>query len=459
MSASLAPVWGKEPLLFFLLGVVLSTCSPLEPSMAKLGCWFVEEAGGSGSVMPSALSQRRAMLLLPPPGRQMKEALLQSELPPEVEHGLAFQLLDPSGTLWNGKDSSAIPLWLGEDPSDTDSISCEINAYVPQEAHVPWAAGLVGQKDCPRSLEKGKWFIATVQHSEAGYGVSSILNEEASWNQDAAASGITTATAVLSVFTRTPQLQSRLGQDVLIDCGFSGPAVPFSVEWRLQFRGAGRVILAYDGAAHRISVAEEGAELFLDPESNNVSLRLTNIGVRHEGTYICTVYLPHLHAQQAMELKVVEPPMVTMRPTLLSVAPSAHAELACEISSYYPPGVSVSWKCRSPIKSPQDPFLETWESGHRQLPDGSYSFTSFARLEAVQPKDHGASYSCHVAHVGLGEAGLKKTVKLSVAGSSGPSSEDAIGLFLLAFVLFGALRVFFKHAFGGKDTAKLEKLE
>ena len=111
--------------------------------------------------------------------------------------------------------------------------------------------------------------------------------------------------AVLSVFSRTPQLQARLGQDVLIDCGFSGPASPFSVEWRLQHGGAGRVVLAYDGAARKVSVAEKGTRLFLDPETNNVSLQLQGVAARQEGTYICTVYLPHLRAQQAMELKVV----------------------------------------------------------------------------------------------------------------------------------------------------------
>ncbi|XP_072843779.2 tapasin isoform X1 [Pogona vitticeps] len=451
-------------LLFLGGAAAMAMASASSPSgaAARVDCWFVEEATGrgGGSVMPGALSQRRALLLLPPPGRRLDQAALESELPPEVEPGLAFQMLDPSGTLWGGSDhSSPRPFWLGSDPSDTEAVSCEINAYIPHEAHVQWAAGLEQGKGCPRSMGQGKWFIATVQNPEAGYGFSSILNEEEAlpWKQEAVAgSRITTTTAVLSVFSRTPQLQARLGQDVLIDCGFSGPASPFSVEWRLQHGGAGRVVLAYDGAARKVSVAEKGTRLFLDPETNNVSLQLQGVAARQEGTYICTVYLPHLRAQQAMELKVVEPPTVTLRPDPLSVPPGAPVELACEVSGFYPQKTSVNWRRKSPGGTPEA-LVETWESGHRQSPDGTYSFTSHARILPVQPQDHGASYSCHVAHPGLAEGGLRKTVKLHVAGSSGPSLEDAIGCFLIAFALFGFLQAFLRRASG--EQKKSEKLE
>lgn len=61
----------------------------------------MEEAGGgrggAGSVMPSDLSQRRALLFLPPPGQRLPDAALEPELPAEVEAGLAFQLLGKAG--------------------------------------------------------------------------------------------------------------------------------------------------------------------------------------------------------------------------------------------------------------------------------------------------------------------------------------------------------------------------
>ncbi|XP_042304926.1 tapasin isoform X2 [Sceloporus undulatus] len=369
--------------------------------------------------------------------------------------------------MW-GRGSGGIskPLWLegGPDPSASSAVTCEVNAYVPQEAHVPWAAGLEEGQGCPRSLEGGKWFIATVQSPQAGYGVSAILHQEPPpplprKERPAAqrtGSVVTTATAVLSVFTRTPRLQSRLGQDVVIDCGFSGPSVRFSVEWRHQHGGAGRVVLAYDGASGRVSVAEEGARLFLDPqEGGNVSLQLQGVGVRHEGTYICTVYLPHMHAQQAAELRVLEPPKVALRPDPLSVAPGANAELACGISGYYPQSVTVVWRHRGPAGDEE--LTSAWESGHHQAPDGTFSFISYIRLPPVQPQDHGITFSCHVAHPALGETPLRKALVLHVAGSSGPSVEDAVGLFLIAFALFGFLQAFSRRVFGEKT--KLQKVD
>uniref|UniRef100_A0A670JKK3 Ig-like domain-containing protein n=1 Tax=Podarcis muralis TaxID=64176 RepID=A0A670JKK3_PODMU len=352
---------------------------------------------------------------------------------------------DPSGALWGGQASATPPPWLSLDASEAES-SCEINAYAPQESHfVPWAEGLEDGGGCPRALERGKWLIASIQAPDAEFGVSSVLHTEEAlpWKQQDGVSSVTTTAAVLSVFTRTPRLESRLGRPAVLHCGFSAPASAFSVEWRHQFRGAGKVVLAFDGASRGVSVAEEGAELLLDAEGGGASLRLWSVAVRHEGTYICTVYLPHLHAQQALEFKVVEPPQVTLRPTTLSVPPGARPQLACEVSGFFPLGASVSWKRRG-SGAPQDAFLDIGDSGHRQAPDGTFSFTSFARLLSVPTEDHGVSYVCHVGHAGLGEAGVKKAVVLHVAGSLGPSLEDAIGLFLVAIVLLGVLRSFFR---------------
>lgn len=108
--------------------------------------------------------------------------------------------------------------------------------------------------------------------------------------------------------------KTRLGDPVTLDCNFwadsSSPLVTsgFSVEWRYQTRGDGRLVLAYDGKADRLAdTHEEGAALDFEGlhKNGNASLILEEAKVRHAGTYICTVYLPYLLAQVAMELEVV----------------------------------------------------------------------------------------------------------------------------------------------------------
>lgn len=121
-------------------------------------------------------------------------------------------------------------------------------------------------------------------------------------------------TVILSVFSKTSNVRSRLGEPVLLDGWFwvdpsstlhgSG----FAVEWRYQFRGEGRLVVAYDGINDRFfETLETGADLDIVGlyKTGNASVVLKEAQVRHVGTYICTIYLPHLMAQVALELEIV----------------------------------------------------------------------------------------------------------------------------------------------------------
>lgn len=119
---------------------------------------------------------------------------------------------------------------------------------------------------------------------------------------------------ILSVSSKTPVVRSRLGEQVLLDCGFwVDPSSPlhgsgFSIEWRYQFRGEGRLVVAYDGKNDRFAeTSETGADIDVTAlyDTGNASLILEEAQVRHSGTYICTVYLPHLLAQVAVDLEIV----------------------------------------------------------------------------------------------------------------------------------------------------------
>lgn len=112
--------------------------------------------------------------------------------------------------------------------------------------------------------------------------------------------------------TKTVSIQSRLGEPVRLDCSFwVDPSSPvsgsgFAVEWRYQFRGRGRVVLAYDGKTDRFTDQDEGASLDVEAlhQRGDASLILQKAEVHHSGLYICTAYLPYLAAQVTMELEV-----------------------------------------------------------------------------------------------------------------------------------------------------------
>ncbi|MGH0160493.1 UNVERIFIED_CONTAM: hypothetical protein FKN15_057566 [Acipenser sinensis] len=209
-------------------------------------------------------------------------------------------------------------------------------------------------------------------------------------------SSLSSLSAVLSVFSHTPVLRSRLGRAARLDCGFSvlpgwqDPGSGFAVEWRYQFRGEGRLVYAYNGQTDRLeerSAQQEEASMDLEAlhRTGNASLLLHNVDVHHRGTYICTVYLPYILAQVAMELEVIV------------------AVEACRgRRGALPPGGSA---------------LRTHPEPRRDL-QGTYICTVYLPYILAQV-----------------------AMELEVIGASGPSIEDAIGLFVVAFLLYGLLKL------------------
>lgn len=122
------------------------------------------------------------------------------------------------------------------------------------------------------------------------------------------------SSVILSVTSKTVSVKSRLGEPTLLDCSFwVDPSSPltgsgFAVEWRYQFRGDGRLVLAYDGKTDRLAdTQEEGVTLDFEElhKRGNASLIMQEAKVRHSGMYICSVYLPYIVAQVTVELEIV----------------------------------------------------------------------------------------------------------------------------------------------------------
>ncbi|XP_029326872.1 tapasin isoform X3 [Mus caroli] len=140
-----------------------------------------------------------------------------------------------------------------------------------------------------------------------------------------------------------------------------------------------------------------------------------------------------------------EAPRVSLTPApIVWAAPGeAPPELLCLASHFFPAeGLEVKWELRGgPGGSSRKVEGKTWLSTIRHHSDGSVSQSGHLQLPPATAKQHGVHYVCRVHHSSLPASGRSADVTLEVAGFSGPSIEDGIGLFLSAFLLLGLLKV------------------
>ncbi|XP_051899639.1 tapasin-like [Pristis pectinata] len=422
--------------------LLLGTCCPLALSQGSapesgtlMDCKFVEEARGKGN-FPGSVDQTEALLLL----RKVSGKEMENEppsgvaVPPDLKPGMFLEVFDYSQVM-------AHPGFRR--PEDLrEKHSCEINKYLPQEATVAWANPLTEDERTP-AYQSRRWLsthLGTWDHSFSVTSLHRVVTEPSTEEEPAPVQ----TSVVLNVFSRTPLVSTRLGQDVLLDCGFTlDRATGFALEWRYQFQGSGHLVYAYNGLQDRVHVAQPGTELLLDllHRWGNASLLIRSVDLRHEGTYICTVYAPNLQSQQAISLKISEPPTPVLRPDPLYLNPGQTQDVLCEVLGYYPLDVSVTWTRRVPGNSSVEHLPNSWLNGHDRNSDGTFNVTS---VISVKPSaaDHGAIYTCHVQHVSV-KGGVSKSLTLKVAGASGPSVEDVLGMLVCAFVLYGVLKLLY----------------
>ncbi|NXH17434.1 TPSN protein, partial [Bucco capensis] len=316
-------------------------------------------------------------------------------------------------------------LWI---PPRRPLLKCELSSTLPTSVGPqPWHPS----PQSPPTLG-GSWWLLAME--SPGYAVSSLLK---------APGAPRSVTASLSIFTLTPELRSSPGSPLDLHCAFVAPPGPFSLEWRHQHQGNGQQLLTYHSATNQVPLATPGVQLLLEGTAGDireVTLRLAPLEIKHQGTFICSIFLPQGEIQQLLEVQVLEPPKVSLHPSPLVVAPGFGAELLCDTSNYFPLEVEVKWqRCSGSSKSLlplEDTLLQTWTSSPHQGANGTFSKSSGARLGPVQPQHHGDVYVCLVSHQALAKP-LRVEVQLEVAGVAGPSIEDMVGLFLLAYILCG----------------------
>ncbi|KAJ8372453.1 hypothetical protein AAFF_G00288980 [Aldrovandia affinis] len=415
----------------YKLSLVALTCAlqAYGTTCPVLECWFVQERSGRGGGVAAGMSQEKSLLFVrtdPDDTRTGSKAAPPTDIVP----ARIYQVTDPGASL------CSTPLHPPE--GSIRKPKCEINPFLPQPSTVQWAAPLTDSAHSPIYLQ-ADWFSASLQGLDGQLRLSSVMRDPTATNKPS---------VVLSVYSRTASVHSRLGAPVVLDCGFwtefSSPlsAVGFSVEWRYQFRGEGHLVLAYDGKSDRLAeTAEEGAELDIAAlhQTGNASLILQEAQVRHSGTYICTVYQPYLLAQVAIDLQITEPPSLSVSPPNPQVLfPGQFLTLQCEASGFAPLPVDLRWEFQG-ADGVVRPLGEGRMSGHRVGSDGTFTQSSWLEVgQAELDLGRGGEVTCVAVHSG----GTRRArVALSVVGAMGPTVEDSMAMVAVALGLYGLIKV------------------
>ncbi|KAK5615169.1 hypothetical protein CRENBAI_004737 [Crenichthys baileyi] len=373
-----------------------------------LSCSLVEERAGLGGMGGGALFTRTpATLVLRdiPVGPDESLDTLTPFVPPLVP--------DPDLILFENKVSwPEIPnagMLLHADCNEQE-VMCEISRYTP------------------RGLEEGSdpaYFMVSLSVEGFDFSTSLILqtlpvgSDQQTLVQNKLSLPLSQAGTLLTkviflVFSNINSVSAPLRGDVLLNCGFKQEEIPLApevcLEWRLQHRGKGRKVLEIktklddtEGATvvhgERKGSSVDGAQVLSE---GNVSMSLTDLKVVDEGTYICTVNLGHFHAQQVIQLHIIQPPQVSLSEEKLFLSKSSPQTLSCRCAKYYPLEAQMEWFFLPPTETEPKLFPNQGSlSSHRQHGDRTFSLSSHI---TVPPSfSPGTKITCRVTHPALDE--------------------------------------------------------
>ncbi|XP_072250119.1 tapasin-related protein [Leuresthes tenuis] len=402
-----------------------------------LSCALVEEGVGLGGMGGGALFTRTpATLVLRDVAVGPDESLeiLTPFVPPSVP--------DPELILFETKASSPeIPnadVLLHADCNEQE-VMCEISRYSPREE---------------QEGSDPAYFMVSLSVEGHEFSSSLILQTltiEKNQSQliqnklglPLSPSGTLLTEVIFLVFSNIKSVSAPLRGHVLLNCGFKQQEIPLSqevsVEWRLQHRGKGQKVLEMKT---ELNDSEENAVVHGERKGSsmnaaqvvregNVSLTLSRLKAVDEGTYICTVSIGHFHAQQVIQLHIIQPPHVSLSVEKLALDKKSSQTLSCHCSKYYPLDAEIEWLFLSPSDTEPEPFKDQGSlSSHRQHGDGTYSLSS--HLTVPPTLSAGTKITCRVSHQAL-EAPLDVSL---IVESPKPDSYWWILGFLIITLLF-----------------------
>ncbi|XP_078064611.1 tapasin-related protein-like [Mustelus asterias] len=426
-------------LLFGVPGVAVVS----EEADVVLDCWYIEDGGGLSAVS-RGFSREKALLVLrnvPVEGNADSATWTDYEVREGDKEHPIFEVIGSEVAIPDGE------ILLHADCEGRE-VTCEISSFETAPA--------TGLDEGSSSVA----FLGGLRVAGSGLGMAMLFrtipveqdeSRVQSFNERLNVELSPTGTIPLSlqfiVYTRTASIQTSLGSSVLLDCGFLGsePST-VTVEWRLQYKGAGRTVFTLvegKGATER-----EGTSMDADmvASQGNVSLLLHQLTIQDEGTYICIVQGARGHAQHTVQLEIMEPPHVFLSPSVLYFHEGLRESLTCVISRYYPLDVTVKWSVQSEGEDlDSQPLTGVSFSSHRRNKDGTYNISSHVFI-APGAQDVGAVYTCEVTHVTLGEPAH---VSIQLQTPTGPEegvlfAKSGIVISSILFVL--ALIHFFRRS-------------
>ncbi|KAG7216990.1 hypothetical protein INR49_001644 [Caranx melampygus] len=401
-----------------------------------LSCALVEEGAGLGGMGGGAAFKRTpATLVFRNIAVASDESLemLTPFVPPSVP--------DPDLLLFEAKASSVeVPnadVLLHADCNEQE-VMCEISRYTPrgsQESSDP-AYFMVSL-----SVEGVEFNSALILQTLTVERDQSTLIQN-KLGLPLSQSGTLLTEVIFVVFSHVKSVSAPLRGDVLLNCGFRQHETRLSqevgIEWRLQHRGKGRKVLEMktrldDSQENTVVHAERRATSMDVSEvvgAGNVSLSLNRLKVLDEGTYICTVSLGPFHAQQVIQLHVIQPPHVSLSEEKVVMMTTSRQTLSCHCNKYYPLDAQMEWLSLSPSDTEPTVLRDQGSlSSHRQHGDGTYSLSSHLNVPpTVSP---GTKITCRVTH-----PALDSEVSVSVVIER---AEPASYWYVLGFLIITAL--------------------
>ncbi|KAM9353839.1 tapasin-related protein [Symphorus nematophorus] len=402
-----------------------------------LSCTLVEEGVGLGGMGGGSLFTRTpATLVLRDVAVSPDESLetLTPFVPPSIP--------DPDAILLEAKVSSPeIPkaeVLLHADCNEQE-VMCEISSYSPR--------GI--QESSDRA-----YFMVSLNVEGIDFSTSLILQtltvekDQSTLIQNKLGLPLSQTGTILTemifvVYSHIKSVSAALRGDVHLNCGFKQQEVPLAqevgIEWRLQHRGTGRRVLEMktklDDVEGSTVVHAERTGSSIDVtqvvSEGDASVTLNKLKVVDEGTYICTVSIGLFHAQQIIQLHVIQPPNVSLSKEKLVMNTKLPQTLSCHCSKYYPLDAQMEWSYLSPTDTEPIVFPDQGSlSSHRQHGDGTYSLSSYLTVPlTVSP---GTKITCRVSHPALD---APHSISLVVEGPQPDSYWWFLG-FLIVTVLF-----------------------